>query len=180
MSKKPLFTTKHLVIVSLLSAIGALLQIFGAVPIPFLFPDYLKIDLGDVPAVIAGIAISPLAGVFVELIKNLIDLLNTNSGGIGQLANFLVGTALVLPISIIYKYNKGPKGFITGAVVSVITMAVVGCLLNYFILVPMYTGTQPDMKYILGTFGPFNAFKGSIVMVVTFILNKFLGKHIYS
>ncbi len=174
---KRLFTTKHLVTISLLSAIASVLM-FYSIPIPFLFPDYLKIDLGDVPAVIAGITMGPLAGGFVELIKNLVNLPTTKSGGVGELANFLIGLSLILPISVLFKRKPSNKTFIVGAVISVVIMTIVGAILNYYVLLPMY-GMEVGAEYIMLTTIPFNLFKGTVVMVVSGILYKYIIKNIF-
>ena len=52
-------------------------------------PSFLKYDFSDLPALIAAFGVGPLAGVAVELIKNLIHLPMTATGGVGELANFI-------------------------------------------------------------------------------------------
>ncbi len=174
---KRLFNTKNLVTISLLAAIASVLMFYG-IPIPFLFPEYLKIDLGDVPAVIAGITMGPIAGTFVQLIKNLVNLLTTKTGGVGELANFLIGLSLILPISVMFKKKPSSKTFILGAVIGVAVMTVVGAFLNYYVLLPMY-GMEVGAEYIIATTIPFNLFKGTVVMVVSGILYKYIIKNIY-
>lgn len=91
----------------MLSAISYIIM-FIEFPIP-IFPAFLKLDLSDIPALIGGFAISPIAGVLIQLIKNLLHLITkTSTGGVGELGNFIVGAAYVFTASHIYKkhHNK--------------------------------------------------------------------------
>ena len=57
--------------------------------VPFV-PSFLKMELSDLPALIAAFAYGPVAGVLVGLIKNLVHLPVTTTGFAGELANFLL------------------------------------------------------------------------------------------
>ncbi|HBF76360.1 MAG TPA: ECF transporter S component, partial [Clostridiaceae bacterium] len=70
-----------LVKISVLSALSFVLMLIEF-PLP-IFPEFLKIDLGDIPAIIGGFALGPFAGFLIELIKNLLHLLVTKTLGIG-------------------------------------------------------------------------------------------------
>lgn len=77
----------------MLAAIGMVLMLVDF-PLP-LFPSFLQIDLSDVPAVIGAFSLGPAAGVVIELLKNLLKLIvGSNTGGVGELANFLVGPVM--------------------------------------------------------------------------------------
>ncbi len=106
-------STRRMVWTALLSAVAAVLMYIDmAVP---LFPRFLKLDLSDLPALVAAFAWGPAAGVFTELIKNLIHSLTTSTAGVGELANFLMGSALVVPAGLIYRRNRTRKGRPRGA-----------------------------------------------------------------
>lgn len=177
--------------VSLLSVI-ALILMFLEIGVP-VFPGFLKIDLSDLPAMIAGFAFGPLAGILVELLKNMLHLLRTTSGGVGELANFLVGSAFVAPAAFIYLKNKTKKGAILGLIVGTIGMVVMGVLANKFIILPFYAKIMPlqaiidmsamanpsitDMNsLILLAIAPFNFLKGVIVSVVTVLIYKYVHR----
>lgn len=103
-SKKKI-KTSTLVKVALLSAISFILM-FIEMPIP-IFPSFLKIDISDIPALVAGLTLGPIAGVFVEFVKNILHLItSTSTGGVGELANVIVGGSFVLTASVIYRKNK--------------------------------------------------------------------------
>ncbi len=195
--KRSLFTTKELVTIAVLSAMAFVLQFFKT-PIP-IFPSFLEIDLADMPAVFGAILLGPMAGLFVELIKNLLQLPYTSTGGVGELANFLVGTALVLPIGIVMRKNKSGKMFIIGAVCGVISMAIVGAFSNLYITLPFYAKVmETDImafvgmstaifpwidtlaEFILFSIVPFNVLKGTIISALAYVLYKFIGVNIYT
>lgn len=154
-----------------------------------IFPSFLKIDVSDLPALIGAFAMGPFAGIAIEAVKNLLHLLQTTTGGVGELANFVIGCSIAVPAAIIYKKHKSKKSAIIGLAVGTITMTVVGAFANYFVMIPFYTAFMPiDAIIELGTlinpniisvetlvlFGivPFNIFKGIVLSVLTLLLYK--------
>lgn len=173
--------------ISILSVI-AFIVMFIEAPV-FIFPGFLKIDLSDVPALIAGFALGPVAGVAVELLKNILHLLKTTTGGVGEVANFVIGASMVAPAAYIYHMRKDKHGAIIGLGVGIVIMSIVGALANYYVLIPFYQNFMPldaiigmsskangaivDMKtLILYGIIPFNLFKGVIVAIFTMLLYK--------
>ena len=87
--------------ISLLSVMAFLLM-YIELPIP-IFPVFLKIDISDLPALLGAFALGPISGVLIELFKNILHgLLSGKADLIGELANFLVGSCLVLVLSLIH------------------------------------------------------------------------------
>jgi len=170
-------STKLITTVGIFSALAIILYLFDF-PIAFLFPTYLKIDFSDVPAILAGIAAGPLAGVLVQLIKNLIHfLIKSETGGIGEIANFIAGTSLMLPIA--YFYGKEKLKVIPSFVLGTISMVIFANLVNYFITLPLYDMPKDILlPTIITTLIPFNIFKAVIVLLVTSILMKRTIKYI--
>jgi len=185
------FDAKGIAQVGVLSAIATVLMLFE-IPVWFT-PGFYKIDLSDIPILIGSFAIGPLAGVIMELIKNLLNLLlnGTTTGGIGEFANFLFGCSLVVPSAIIYKLGKTRKHAIIGLSVGTICFIIVGCLMNAFVLLPVYakvfhmpmaaliamgSAVNPTINnlttFILFAVAPFNLFKGVIVSVITLLVYK--------
>ncbi|MGB3368590.1 MAG: ECF transporter S component [Acidaminobacteraceae bacterium] len=178
--------------ITLLGVIAFIIM-FLELPIP-IFPVFLKIDVSDVPALIAGFALGPVAGVLVGLLKNVLHLLKTSTMGVGELANFLVGAAIVIPSSIIYRKDKSRASAIKGLLVGSIGMALMGAFANYFILIPFYEKAMGfpvaavvgmgsainsaivDLPtFILYAIVPFNLLKGIVVSVVTVMLYKYVS-----
>lgn len=158
-----------LIILSLLGTISLVL-FFLNFPLPFL-PSYLKIDFSDVPALMASLIFSPMAGVIVVAIKNVLYLAISGAGDpIGIIANFLAGAMFVIPVSMLYHRFKGVKSVVSGLVTGTLIMAVGMSVLNYFIILPAYGKFMGwDMTEQFKWFSvyagvlPFNIIKGIIV-----------------
>ena len=192
-SRKKAMDTSKMVKIGMLSAVSIVLMMFEvALPI---FPEFLKIDISDLPALIGAVAMGPVAGVMIELVKNALHLFKTSTAGVGELANFLVGVALVVPIGFVYKKKKSLGGFIQGAIVGCIIMVLVACTFNYYILIPAYAvafgapieafveiankvnGSVVDLKtLIFFAIAPFNVVKAVVVSVMGYPLCKLLGR----
>ena len=193
-ASKELFSTKNLVLISLLSAVAYVLMLLH---FPIKFIGFLELELSDVPAIIGGILYGPAVGVIIELIKNLIKAITaTTTGGVGELANFVICSAFVLPASILFRRMKGKGRALVSFGVATISMVVVGALINYFIMVPLYAKVFGGMDAVinlssqmipaikdLGTiviFGitPFNIVKGIILGIVSNYIYKPLRSRI--
>lgn len=132
--------TKNLVISGMMSAVSVLLYFIAEIPIfPSIFP-HLKIDLSDIPALIAGVFCGPLYGVAVEFIKNIIHVMRTATFGIGELANFIVGVALVVSFCLVYKKlekKSKAKAIAISTLVSWASIVVAGIAANA-VLYPIF------------------------------------------
>lgn len=154
-----------------------------------IFPSFLKIDVSDLPALIGAFAMGPFAAIAIEAVKNLLHLMQTTTGGVGELANFVIGCSIAVPAAIIYGKSKSKKSAIIGLAVGTVCMTIAGALANYFVIIPFYTAFMPIEAIVeLGTiinpvinsvatlvlFGivPFNIFKGIVLSVLTLILYK--------
>lgn len=145
---KELFTTQNLVMIALLSAVAYVLMLLH---LPFKFIGFLELEFSDVPAIIGGIFYGPAVGVIIELIKNLIKAITaTTTGGVGEMANFVIGSAFVLPASILFRRMKGKSRAWVSFGVATITMVVVGALINYFVMIPLYAKVFGGMDVVIG------------------------------
>lgn len=137
--KNKLFTTKQITSISILAVISAILLILNF-PL-FFFPSFYKIDFGEVPRLLCGFAIGPVAGIFctiVSIILNIIFEGGSETAFVGELAALLISIAFVLPSSLIYKKNHTKKGAIISLIIGTLITGVVSVFVNYFILIPMY------------------------------------------
>lgn len=187
------FRINRLVIVAMLSAIAILLNLFGF-PLWFV-PGFYKLDISSLPSLIGGFALGPVAGVAVEAIKILLNLLinGTKTACIGEISNFVISCAFVLPASVIYYANKTRKNAFIGLICGVVINCIVGALLNAYLLIPLYAkvfyktedisgiikaGTDKNSlihdlrSFILFAVVPFNLIKTVLVTVVTGIIYK--------
>ena len=188
--------TRYLVISAMLSAVSIVLMQFDfSVP---LMPSFIKMDLSDLPALIGSFSMGPLYGVIIALVKNLLHLLRTSTGGIGELSNFLLSALFVLPAGVIYQKNKTRKRAIIGAVAGAACMAVGSVITNYFIVYPVYTAFMPmetiiamyqailpsikngDLLSCLVIFNmPFTFVKAMLSVVITLLIYKPLSPIIH-
>lgn len=161
--------------VAILSAISFVLSFFEF-PVP-LSPSFARMDLSDFPALIGAMTLGPWAGVAVELVKNLLGLFSTSTGGVGELANFLMGGSFAFTAGLVY-YQWHGNGWLACALGSV-AMAVMAALTDYFILLPLFKGFMPLDALIASftEFIPFIRTKLDVVLwnAVPFNLLKGLG-----
>lgn len=132
---------RALTVTAMLSAISFVLM-FLDFAVPFM-PTFVKMDISELPALLAAFAFGPVYGVMVCLVKNLIHLLITTTSGAGELCNFLLGACFVLPAGFIYQRAKSRKGAIAGALVGAVVMGVLSVPLNYYISYPVYAKFMP-------------------------------------
>lgn len=184
----------YMVKIALLAAISTLLMLFEF-PLPFA-PSFYELDFSEVAVLIGGFALGPLAGVLIELLKVLLNLLINGSmtAGIGELANFIIGCSFVLPAALLYKHKKGLKSAIIAMAVGTASITVVGSLMNLFVLLPAYSalGIMPMdaiikagsaingsitsiWTFVLLATAPFNLLKGVLVSLITGLLYKHIS-----
>ena len=179
--------TTKLAVTAMLAALSAVLMFFEF-PLGFIAPSFYEFDFSEVPVLVGTFSMGPIAGAVIE---------GTSTGGVGELANFLIGCSFILPAGFIYKYKKTRVGAIVGMLTGTVAMAAIGVVLNTFVLVPLYSSFMPLTEIIKmgqaifpaidGTFtfclycvGPFNIIKGLIISVVVFIIYKPLSRLINS
>lgn len=174
---------------AMLGAVAAVLM-YLEFPIPIM-PAFVKLDVSDLPALIASFAYGPVSGILVCLIKNLIKLPSTSTAAVGELFNFVMGALFVGVAGLIYKRNKTRKGAIVGALLGALVMAVVSVPYNYFIVYPayvvmyhlpldaiigMYQAINPNVNGLLAcllVFNlPFTFVKGALDAVLCFLVYK--------
>jgi len=177
MKKK--FNVKSFVLIGMLSSVAYVLMMLNF-PLPP-FPKYLMVDFSDIPALIGALVLGPLAGVLIELLKNILDFVMTGSDTgvpIGHIANFVAGTLFILPVYYVYKKIESKKGMTYALIIGSVFMAVFMSLLNYFFFLPAYTWflnapamSGPELRTtIVYAILPFNLVKGLIIAVVFMIM----------
>lgn len=105
--KTSIQNVRMLTMTAVLSAISFGLA-FLEFPVP-LSPSFARMDLSDLPVLIGAFAYGPVSGILIELVKNALQLLTSSTGGIGELANFIMGSSFVVTAGIIYKLRKTKK-----------------------------------------------------------------------
>lgn len=178
---------RRMILIAILGSISTVLMQLNF-PMPAM-PTFLKIDFSEIPAVLAIMTMGPVAGIAVELLKNVLHwFLSGSPTGVpvGEIANFATGILFIMPIYLIFKKVQNTKGLTAGLIVGTVSMAVGMSALNYFVFLPMYTyflnmpaytGDAMFNVIVLGIL-PFNLIKGIMLMVISLLLYKSMSKWI--
>lgn len=168
--------------ISLLTGIAFILM-FIEFPVIPIFP-WLKMDISDVPALMGAFAFGPLAGVLIEFLKVTMNFLlsGSSTGGVGEVANFIIGASFVAPAAFIYWKNKSKKSAVLGMIFGIIIMEVVAIIANVYFLLPVYGMNMAPaelMQYVTVGLLPFNGIKGIVISVLTYAIYKKVSVSIF-
>ena len=181
---------RNLAVTGMLSAVGCVLMMLDF-PLPMLIPSFVKMDVSELPALLASFSIGPLAGVAVCFLKNLLSaIFHGSTLGIGEVCNFLMGAVFSGVAGLIYRHNKTRKTAVTGALVGAAAMAVVSVPINFFFSYPVYAAAFGGMEAIIAAYQaiipgvgsllgcliifnmPFTLVKGLLTAVLAFLVYK--------
>lgn len=190
-SSEKILTTRKTAMIGMFSAIAGVLMTIE-LPVPFA-PPFYGIDASELPVLLCGFAFGPVAGVLTEFLKIVIKLFfkPTSTAFVGELANFCVGCAMILPATIIYHMKKKKTTAMLAGAVGTMTMTVFGTLFNAVYLLPTFAvmfgmpleaiigmGTEINANvtnvftFVAFCVAPLNLLKGAGVSVLTFVLYK--------
>ena len=181
---------RPLAVTAMLSAVGCVLMMLDF-PLPMLIPSFVKMDVSELPALLASFSLGPVYGIAVCLVKNILNVIfHGSTGGIGELCNFLIGASFVGTAGLIYRFHKTRKGAVIAALVGAVVMAVVSVPVNYFLSYPVYAamfggidaiiaayqelrpGTNGLMECLLVFNMPFTLVKGLLNAAICFLIYK--------
>lgn len=189
--QKKTFAVKEIAKIGILSAVAALLMLLE-LPL-FFVPGFYKLDFSEVMVLLGAFSMGPVAGIVIEGVKILLNfaLDGSTTAGIGELANFLIGCSLIVPAAIVYKRKKTRKNAMIGLITGIVLMATVSAILNYYVLIPVYSfayelplekiigmGTKINpaiqnlKQFVLYATIPFNLVKGILSGALTLLIYK--------
>ena len=194
-STPPVSKTRMITLIGVFAAISTILM-FIEMPLP-LMPPFLKIDLSGVPILIIGFMYGPMPAIYVTIIKDLVHMLSSQTGCVGELADILVLSSFAVVSSLVFRKNPSQKGAALSMAAGAATITVVGSLANKFMLIPFFSKVMPleaiidachainpmidSMDaYVLFGAAPFNLIKGSILSLLTLLLYKKMSGFIRS
>ena len=166
-------------------------------PLPFM-PPFLKVDLSGAVVLIGAFIFGIGPAITMIGIKDLIHLTQSQTGGSGELADFLMLSTLVIVAVLLYRAHKSRKMAAVGCVIGSVAMACMGMMTNYFLIIPFYSAVGMPIDAILGACAavdpaingmgaylligvlPFNLIKGAILTVITMLAYKKLSTFIKS
>ena len=183
-------SVRYMSVTAMLSAVAFILM-FLDFSVPFM-PAFIKMDLSELPALIGAFAMGPVCGILICLIKTVLHLFITTTGGVGELSNFLLGVAFVLPAGLIYRHKKSRRSALIGSLLGAVIMGVFSVVSNYFLVYPVYYNFMPE-EAVLGAYQvivpsvksilqclvcfnmPFTIVKGLFSVVITFLVYKHIS-----
>ncbi len=182
--KRKTFSTQNLTRMAILVAIASILFV---IEIPVV--AFYKLDLSNIPVLLGAFSMGTIPGIIILALKSLIGLLHSSSAGVGELADFIMGAALVIPASLIYQHHKTKKTALIGLGVGTLCMVVTSIFVNKWIMLPFYMGAfhmdmdsiikyakvaavDSEWKLLLIVTGPFNLLKGAVLSLITGIIYK--------
>ena len=192
-------SARRTAIVGICAAIATVLHIFDF-PLPFLAPEFYKLDFSELPVMLCGFYLGPSAAVACEGVKILLKLLikGTSTAFVGDFANFAVGCSLVIPAAFIYHLRHKKTGAILGLITGTVVMTVFGSAFNGIYLLPKFSelyGLPLDTIIAMGTavnpaisniptfvalsVAPLNLIKGTAISVLTMLLYKRVARPLF-
>lgn len=175
-----------------IAVLTALASILFLIEIPVV--AFYKLDLSNLPVLLGAFSMGPVPGLIILLLKSLIGMLHSSSMYVGELADFIMGAAFVLPAALIYRKHKTRNTALIGMAVGTVVMIVVAVLVNWKLMIPFYmtaygmpmeavvgmaTKAVPfvdtEWKLLLCVTAPFNLLKGVVLSALTFVLYKHLS-----
>lgn len=181
---------RELTVTAMLCAVATILM-FLDFSLPMVIPSFVKMDVSELPALLASFSLGPVYGIAVCLVKNILNVIfHGSTGGIGELCNFLIGASFVGTAGLVYRFHKTRKSAVIAALVGAVVMAVVSVPVNYFLSYPVYAamfggidaiiaayqelrpGTNGLMECLLVFNMPFTLVKGLLNAAICFLIYK--------
>lgn len=187
--KKNRISAQYLTRIAVLTALASILFM---IEIPVV--AFYKLDLSNLPVLLGAFSMGPAAGTAILFLKSLIGMMHSTSMYVGELADFLMGAAMVLPAALIYRRKKSRKSALIGMVSGTVIMVIAAVLVNWKIMIPFYmTAYGMPMEAVVGmataavpfvdtqwelllyVTAPFNLLKGVVLSFLTYVMYKRLS-----
>ena len=185
-TKKKTLSVQYLTRIAVLTALSSILYMIS---IPIV--AFYSLDLSNLPVLVGAFSMGPVAGLIILGLKSLIGCLTSSTMYVGELADFIMGAAFVLPAALIYQRNKSRKGALIGMITGTVALILAGCLTNAYLLIPFYMKAfgmpmeaiigmcaqalpfvDTELKVILFVTAPFNLLKGVVLCILTYMIYK--------
>ena len=185
-TKKKTLSVQYLTRIAVLTALSSILFMIS---IPIV--AFYSLDLSNLPVLLGAFSMGPVAGLIILGLKSLIGCLTSSTMYVGELADFIMGAAFVLPAALIYQRNKSRKGALIGMITGTVALILASCLTNAYLLIPFYMKAfgmpmeaiigmcaqalpfvDTELKVILFVTAPFNLLKGVVLCVLTYMIYK--------
>ncbi len=178
-------SVRDMTTMAILAAIAAILFMLEIVVFPAI--PFYKLDFSNLPVLLGAFAMGPVQGLLILAVKAVLGLLHSTSGGVGELADFIVGAAMVVPAGLIYHRQKSRNGALLGMLVGTVCAIAAAILANYFIMFPafgiteealvamgskMFAGVTNTWSFVFYITALFNLIKFVAISVVGYLIYK--------
>ena len=188
---------KKMILTSIFAAMSVVLYLFPKFSLP-IFPSFLEMNFSMLPIVICGFSCGAMYGGICVLLRYLSNLIIEGSitAGVGEIMDLMLGGVVVIVSALIYSHlkTKEPKKSIISLVICLVVWIFAGVVLNIFYAIPLYlklyfngnvnilvsalkiipgvNASNYMFKYVIFAVIPFNLILGSIVLIITFFVNR--------
>lgn len=182
---------------AIMGAVAFILQFFSF-NVPFLSP-FANFDFSALPEIMGGFILGPIGAIEIIVIKLglILSFKGTTSMFTGEIQNFILSCAYVLPAILYYRKNRTKKGAITGLLLGIIISVVIAIFTNLYLIFPAYIylyGMSWDqilgicaavnpyistkISFVAFSVIPFNLISRCTTSIITFLLYKKISKPI--
>ncbi len=145
-----------------------------------IFPQapFLELDFSNVFVMLMGFAFGPVEAFIVLTVKELLHIPLGSTGGVGELANILMGSAFILLPSAVYYFKKGLKVVIPTLLAGIVLQTAMSLVCNRFITFPLFMGggAKEAFDSLFSFIIFFNLIKGAAISVLCIVVYKYLSK----
>lgn len=184
----------RLTMAAMMGAVAFVLMYFSF-SVPVLSP-FAEFDASALPELIGGFILGPVGAVEIISVKLILKLLFKGSESMmtGEIQNFLLSVAYVLPAVFYYRSNRTRKGAIIGLVLGSVCSIAVAIFTNIYLIFPFYiklygmdwdsivamcTAVNPWIKdiptLIAFSIVPFNVISRAVTSAITVLVYKKLS-----
>lgn len=170
---KNMTTTKKIVGTAMFATLAFVVS-FIEFPI-FPAAGFLKLDFSGVFLLLSGFIYGPIAGVVACVVKELLRFVaGSSTGGVGEIANFIINFGFIIVPTLVYRFKKGLPLVILTLAIGCFIQTGLALLVNRYINFPLYMGAGASQVFkelwIYVLF--FNLIKSVSVSLVTVLLYK--------
>lgn len=182
---------RRLTMAALMGAVAFILQYFSfSIPV---LSAFAELDFSALPELIGGFILGPAGAVMIITVKLLLILIfkGTSSMYTGEIQNFLLSCAYVLPAVLFYRRHRTKQGALIGILISSVISVVAAIFTNLCLIFPAYmflygmdwnaileicSAANPWIKdvptFVAFSVVPFNIVSRAITSALTFLLYK--------
>lgn len=170
------FSARRLALIAVFTALA-----YGISFLEFpIFPavSFLKLDFSFAIMLIASYMLGALSGEVIVIVFTLLKLPLSQTGMVGDLANFVMAQFFVVMPSLIYYYRRKFSVVVFSLVVATAIVSALSLVTNRYMLLPMYMGSGAEEFFMRVWYYIvlFNVIKGVSNGIITVLLYKRLKK----